>query len=96
MSLDLKTAAERTGRPASPDDLVLWGAQLWATPEPELSVLAAGFREVIADDDRHESEREAARRLLAAVECALIGNVPSVEVMRAAGLAIAAIPRGEL
>jgi hypothetical protein len=96
MSLDLKAIAEQLARPASPDDLVTWSAGIWATPESELAVIAEGLEGTLADDDRDPHERAAAAHLLEAVELALNGQVPPVELLRAAGLAIAAIPRADM
>lgn len=78
-------------RPASDDDLALWAASVWAMPEPLLMDLASTFEDALEEEEEEPTVRRLASLLLNAVECALVGIVPGVETMRAAGLAVAAI-----
>lgn len=92
MSFDLKASIERQdSRPASDDDLAIWAAEVWAMPESRLHLLAEKFEGVQVDASRTAEERAVAAHLLDALECALRGDVPPVETMRAAGLAVAAV-----
>ena len=72
----------------------MWAAQIWAMPEENLRTLVAGFEGVQADENRTPAERQAASRLLDALNYALRDEMPPVRILRDAGLAIAAV-RGE-
>ena len=64
--------------------------------EDELCELREAFASVRADGDRTPAEHAAADHLLEAIDYSLRGDMPTIaDTMRAAGLAIAAIPRSE-
>ncbi len=93
----MKAAMERRPPepgPASDDRLALWAVEVWAMPEDELRRRAAVFAEVQADPERTPAERQAAARLIDALDYALSGQVPPVRVMRAAGIAVSEVAKG--
>lgn len=95
MSLDMKVMVENSRPARSEDDVALWAAEVWALPPDALEMFAADFGDVLADEDHNPESRECASLFLQAVEQAQAGVVPSVELMRRVGLAIARVPRGE-
>jgi hypothetical protein len=93
VSVDLKAVVERSARAATADALSVWAAEIWATPDARLTILAAAFRDVVSDAERTPAERDAARVLLAVIERALYGEVPSATLVHRAAAAIARIER---
>jgi hypothetical protein len=96
MSFDLRKTVERHGHPIDPsmsedEGLMLWAAEIWALPDADLELLAERLEAVNADAGQEADVRILAARLLDAVDHALVGKVPSIEMMRPVGEAVTAV-----